>query len=272
MLLLFLGSKITNSQSLTREETKEFFKTTPMFSTHKDNYLITGVPLNEDIDGETADIKYQISFKQMITRTSLPLNTYLFFTYSQKSFWNIYKKSSPFKDINFNPSIGLGKPIFNKQERLVGMASLEFVHNSNGQDSIYSRSWNRIILKYSTMLDEKTLFSGQIWIPLGYKDDNPDILDYEGLLKLQFEREFIPHKLSSEISFQKGLKWDWKGKFRARLYYNPFKNHHQYFMLEWFIGYNEDLLNYKHFSNSVRVGYVIKTDELNLLRKKSKED
>ena len=33
------------------------------FSVHRDNYFLTGVPINEDITRDNADVKYQVSFK-----------------------------------------------------------------------------------------------------------------------------------------------------------------------------------------------------------------
>lgn len=272
LITLFTGmtSFSQRLKRLDRQETKEYFKTMPGFSMHKDIYFITGVPMNRRIDNESADIKFQISFKQMITRTTLPWNSYLFVSYTQNSFWNAYKKSSPFKDHNYNPAIGLGKPVFNKEDKLAGLASLEVMHNSNGQDSIFSRSWNRVKLKYTMPLDQSTLFSAELWAPFGYKGDNSHLLDYEGLFKLKLDHEFIPHKLRADVTVQKGLK-DWNGKFRARLFYSPFKSQNQYLMLEWFAGHSENLLNYKQFKNMIRVGYAIKTRELGFLKGKSKE-
>lgn len=268
-ILLFLSAN-TSAQHLTKEETTEYIKTMPGFSIHKNNYFISGIPTNKTISSETADAKYQISFRQLITRKTLPWDTYLFVTYSQKAFWNIYKKSSPFQEINFNPSLGLGKPVFDKNNRLTGLATLMFNHHSNGRDSIYSRSWNSLNVAYSTLLNEKTMLTAEAWLPFQYKDDNPDILDYIGVAQLKLEREIIPKKLSAEIEIQKGLTWDFKGKVRTRIYYNPFKSKNQYLMLEWYAGYAESLVNYDQFRSMVRIGYVIKTNELNFLKKKGK--
>lgn len=115
---------------------------------YQDNYMITGIPLHREIGSETADVKYQISFKHLLTRRLLPLDSYLFLTYTQTAFWNLYTFSSPFEDINFNPGVGLGKAVFNSDDRLVGMAFLKAEHESNGRDSIYSRSWNSISVNF----------------------------------------------------------------------------------------------------------------------------
>jgi len=271
---IFIGTSLMvpglQAQNLAREEINELIKEMPSFSIHKDNYFITGIPTNTTINSQTADIKYQISFKQLITHNTLPLDTYLFLTYSQKAFWNIYEDSSPFQEINFNPSIGLGKAIYDKNDRVKGLASLLINHNSNGRDGIYSRSWNSMNLKYTTSLNPRTLLSLEAWAPFNYKDGNQDLFDYIGLGEVTFSYDFKPNKLLFEVSAKKGLQWNWKGSLRSRLYYNPFKSINQYLMLEWFSGYGESLIDYDQFTSMVRIGYVIKSDELDFLKLRSK--
>lgn len=255
-----------NAQTLTRQEFKDSVQALPYFTIHKDIYFITGVPTNSEINSNTANAKYQVSFKQLVSRKVLPWDTYLFFTYSQKAFWDVYKESFPFQDINFNPSFGAGKAIFDQNNRLKGIAGLTFEHESNGRDSIFSRSWNRLNLEYSTRIGAKTTAKIKVWLPFAYKAGNPDILDYVGLGELNLSYEMRPDQLYLEVMLRKGLKWDLKGTFRPRLYYNPFKNRsNQYLMLEWYVGQSEGLLEYQRFRSTIRLGYVIKSNELNFL-------
>ncbi|MDO6759503.1 phospholipase A [Tamlana sp. 2_MG-2023] len=256
-------------QKYTRAEVRNSIQENPTFSIHHDNYIITGIPTNTDINSDTADIKYQISFKQLISRKPLVWDSYMYVTYTQKAFWNIYKFSSPFEEINFNPSVGLAKVIYDKDDRVKGLASVMLNHNSNGRDSIYSRSWNSLNFKYSTALNEKTLLSAELWAPFMYKEGNPDLLDYIGLAAVTVSRNLNSEKLILEIQAKKGLEWDWKGSVRSRLYYNPFKTKNQYLMLEWFAGYAESLIDYDQFTSMVRVGFVVKTNELDFLRQKN---
>jgi phospholipase A1 len=267
IVAMCLFSNDVKGQTLTREAFKDTMQQIPYFTIHKDNYFVTGVPTNSAINNETANAKYQVSFKQIITRNVLPWNTYLYLTYSQKAFWDIYKDSYPFEEINFNPTLGFGKAFFDKNERLKGIGSLYFEHESNGRDSIYSRSWNRISLTYNTSISPKTILSFKGWIPFGYKSGNPELLDYVGLGEITASHDFIMDRLSIEIKLRKGLKWDTKGMIRSRLFYRPSKHKsNQYIMLEWFAGQAENLINYDRFTSMVRVGYVIKTNELNFLK------
>ena len=257
----------TQTQKLTRDQVNDSIKKMPSFSIHKDIYFITGIPINEEVSSETADVKYQISFKLMVTRNTLPWDTHLFLAYSQKSFWDIYKESSPFNDINFNPAIGLGKAIYNKKDELIGLASFGLEHESNGRDSIYSRSWNSFFLTYNTKIGKKTRLESKAWLPFMYRtSNNPDLMDYIGLGEAKIAHNFIPNKLMFDVMLRKGLEWDWKGAIRTRLYYRPFKEKsNQYLMLEWYNGYAESLIDYTQHTSMIRIGYVIKTNESKLL-------
>ncbi len=270
LVITLLPIKKGNAQSFTREEFKDSVQNLPYFTIHKDNYFITGVPTNTSITSNSANAKYQISFKQLITRNALPWDTYLFATYSQKAFWDVYQESFPFREINFNPSIGVGKAIFDKNDRLKGIGSINFEHESNGRDSIFSRSWNRLNVEYVTNFNYKIIVRGKLWLPFAYKEGNSDILNYRGLGEIQLSYEMKPNKLYFEVLLGKGLTWDTKGTFRPRIYYNPFEKNesNQYFMLEWYVGQAESLMDYQAFTSMVRIGYVIKSNELNFLKGK----
>jgi phospholipase A1 len=238
----------------------------PSFSLDNDVYFITGIATNKDLSKENSDIKYQISLRQMVTKATLPLNSYLFISYSQKSFWDVYALSNPFSDIDFNPAVGLVKPIFNKKELLTGLMELKFEHESNARDSTTSRSWNRITLSYHTALTNKFMLTVKGWVPFYYQRDNPDILDFVGLGEAKLEYTIIPEKLVADITLRKGLK-DWNGAVATRLFYQLFNNsENQYLMLEWFAGHAENLLDYNKYTSMIRIGYVIKSNQLNILR------
>ena len=89
LVLIVCNSSNVNAQRMSREEVNDTIKNMPSFSSYHDNYLISGIPTNKSANKMNSDIKYQISFKQLISRATLPLNSYLFVSYTQKAFWNI---------------------------------------------------------------------------------------------------------------------------------------------------------------------------------------
>lgn len=260
-VVIFLFINSLTCQTLTKENIKDsLINKMPSFSIYKDNYFITGVPTNTTPTKYNADVKYQVSFKQLLFRKSFSQNSYLFFTYTQKAFWDIYRSSSPFEEINFNPSIGIGKPII--KEDLKGYLVFMIEHESNGRDSIYSRSWSNISLSYITKIGRNTEVNIKGWIPFLYKEDNPDLMEYIGISELKITHQIIPKRLMFDVTIRKGLSWDWKGAVQTQILYNPFKKSNQYLVLEWFNGYAESLTNYNEHVSMIRFGIIVKSNYL----------
>ena len=266
IVFLFISPYSILGQRLNREQVYDTIQRMPSFSVYQDNFLISGIPTNEPANKDNSDIKYQISFKQLVTRTTLPLNSYLFLSYTQKSFWNVYRKSSPFEEINYNPAIGLGKPLFRKDGQISGLAELKLEHESNGLAGEDSRSWNRITGAFHTPLGRRTILSVKAWVPFAYRDPHPDLLDYVGLGEVKLEQTIWSNRFIAEITFRKGLD-AWKGSVGSKVYYKLFNNTgNQFLMLEWFVGYAESLIDYNRYTSMVRIGYVIKSSDLDILK------
>ena len=117
----------------------EEFDRLPFFGPFKDTYFTVGMPLNEKPTEFNSDVKFQISFRQRLTKSILPFHSHLFLSYTQKAMWNIFEESLPFHDLNFNPGIGVQKLIVH-HGKAVGSAILMLEHESNGRDGEASRS------------------------------------------------------------------------------------------------------------------------------------
>ena len=261
IIITFLFINNLTCQSLTKENIKDsLINKMPSFSIYKDNYFITGVPTNITPTKYNADVKYQVSFKQLLFRKAFKHNSYLFLTYTQKAFWDIYLYSSPFEEINFNPGLGLGKPII--KDDLKGYLVFMVEHESNGRDSLNSISWNNVSISYITKIGQKTEVNIKGWIPFLYKKDNPDLMEYIGISELKITHQIIPKKLMLDVTLRKGLSMDWKGAIQIQILYNPFKKSNQYLMLEWFNGYAESLENYSEHVSMIRFGVIVKSNYL----------
>ena len=242
---------------MSRKVADSLFNAQPSFTIYKDNYFITGTSLSEKPDKYNSDIKYQISFQQLLTKSLLPFHTYLFLTYTQLAFWDVYRSSSPFAEINFNPALGLAKRLY-KNDKLMGIATMMLEHESNGRDSTNSRSWNRISFSFQGPIFNKAILTVKGWIPFAYKDDNPDLLQYEGYGEASLLYSFIPKKFLMDVTFRKGAAWDWRGSAQTQVYYRFFKSDNEYLMLQWFQGYGESLISYKNKVSMLRIGIIIK--------------
>ncbi len=256
-MILLMGTTSIWAQSKTRDSINNLLKNTPQFSIFKDNYFITGVSLNEPSGSNNSDAKLQISIKERITNATLPFDTFLYFTYTQKLFWDVYSDSSPFSDSNYNPTLGIGKFYLNKH-KLLNLVGIGIEHESNGKDSIDSRSWNKLSFYYRMALPASTTISINAWIPFAYKSDNPDLMKYMGYFEANLTKKSRNGRFIVEITTKKGASWDKKGSLQTQLYYRIGKRNNQYLSLQHYTGYAESLLHYSEKTNSIRFGIVLR--------------
>lgn len=263
LLCLFTLLTTTNTiygQRISRDSVMQFIKVLPSFTIYKDNYIITGTKAGVLPEASNSDIKHQISFKHRLTKTSLPLDSYLFITYTQTSFWDIYKWSSPFKELNFNPSVGLGKLLY-LNNKLVGSLALQVEHESNGlggSSEKGSRGWNFVSASYTMLTSPGSVLQLKAWLPFQYKKDNPDLMEYVGYGHAAYIWEIKKGKLLLDFVGRKGASWSWKGNIQTQLSFNPFKSGHTFITLQWYQGYAESLLNYRKSTSMLRLGMAIK--------------
>lgn len=241
-----------NSDSL-----RAAFDNGPHFGLYKDNYFIFGTTVGQKPTRENTNVKFQVSVAQRLTKTVLPFDSYLFLFYTQKVFWNVLENSMPMTDLNFNPGIGVTKPIF-VRNRFVGKASLILEHESNGRDGIESRSWNRISFGGSVLIDPTFVVHGKFWIPIVDGENNKDILDYCGIYQVGCSFKLPNDKLGVSVILTKRRGWELNYNTVLELNYRIASRDNQYLFLQYYNGYGEGLLAYKEFHSTVRVGIVIK--------------
>lgn len=234
------------------------FDNGPYFGLYKDNYFTVGTTVGVQKPSRTnSDVKFQISIAQKLTRSVLPWHTYIFLMYTQKTFWNVFEKSLPMHDLNFNPGIGWSKPFFNK-DRYVGKLTLLLEHESNGRDSIQSRSWNRISIGGSVLIEPWIMVHGKVWIPIIDGQNNRDILNYCGIYQTGVEIATQDRKFIWDITFVKRKGWNLNFNTIFEFSWRFHKKSNQYFFLQYYNGYGESLLDYNQFHSRLRAGIVIK--------------
>lgn len=227
------------------------------FGLYKDNYFIFGPPINHKPDKHNTNIKFQISIAQKLTKSTLPWGTYLYLFYTQKVFWNVLENSMPMTDLNFNPGIGLTKPLFVK-DRFIGKLSLILEHESNGRDGDESRSWNRVSFGGSIMVDPNFVVSGKFWIPIIDGVNNKDILKYCGIYQFGWQFQSSNRKLSLGVTLTRRAKgfFNYNTCIEAAWRWSTKSN--QYLFMQFYNGYGEGLLAYKTYTSHIRLGIVIK--------------
>ena len=247
----------SNEDRFNPDSIRRDFKNLPYFGLYKDNYFIFGPPIGQKVTKENTNIKFQISIAQRLTNATLPWGTYLYLFYSQKCFWNVLENSMPMTDLNFNPGIGLTKPLFVKN-RYVGKVSLIIEHESNGRDSIWSRSWNKVSLAANIIIDPNLSVAGKIWAPIIDGMNNKDILHYCGLYQISVQAMTDNRKFTGALTLVKRAGNFFNYNTILELAWRFSRKSNQYFFLQYYNGYGEGLLDYKVFKSQLRVGIVIK--------------
>lgn len=246
------STTIIDTDSLRRD-----FDNQPYFGLYKDNYFTFGIPVGPTPTRENSNVKFQVSISQRLTRSTLPWNTYLFLFYTQKVFWNVLENSMPMTDLNFNPGIGLVKPLFVKN-RFIGKLMLLLEHESNGRDGVESRSWNKLSVGANIMIDPTFIVHGKFWIPIVDGMYNKDILDYSGIYQVGTSFFSPDRRFGASVILVKRRGWRLNYNTIIELNYRLFRRDNQYLFLQYYNGYGESLLEYNQYKSMLRVGIVIK--------------
>lgn len=230
------------------------------FGMYKDNYFITGVPINKAINSQTADAKFQISIRQRLFNRVMPFNTQLLLTYTQKSFWDIYDDSAPFADNNYNPGLLLMRPIIDKNH-LKGMLALSVEHESNGKDKLESRSWNYFTLSGIYFFNVHFYAQAKVWY--GWVgEDNSDLFDYRGYGFLALNYRNKNDRIAASLILNPINNFSVNTQLEVSYKIN--KRANQFLFLQWSQGYGESLLDYNKYTSMVRMGICIKPQLRNL--------
>lgn len=232
------------------------FDDSPSFGIYKDNYVVVGTELLRNPNRDNSDAKFQISFSQRLTNSILPFRTYLFLTYTQLAFWDVFKESFPFRDINFNPSIGLAKPLVYKN-RYLGEIAFQLEHESNGKDGEDSRSWNKVSFGGQFKINHHWSYFTKLWVPIVDGENNRNIVRYRGWAtsaisynqKEKFNTSLVINKRGGNIL---------NANITMNFAYRLFHDENQYLFFEFYNGYGEGLLDYNQFHQRFRLGFVIK--------------
>lgn len=242
---------------LDADSVRRDFRDQPYFGLYKDNYFVFGPPIGHRPTKSNTDVKFQISLGVRLTNATLPGGTYIHLFYTQKVFWNVLENSMPMTDLNFNPGIGITKPLFVKN-RYVGKLALLIEHESNGRDSIQSRSWNKISLASNIIIDPNLMVHGKVWIPIVDGENNKDILDYCGIYQVGVQAMTDNRKFTGSVTLVKRRGWRLNYNVRVELAYRFSTRMNWYLFAQYYNGYGEGLLDYKEYHSQLRLGIVFK--------------
>jgi phospholipase A1 len=224
-------------------------------TTYNSNYLL---PLKYDFKSHGDNRKhtetlFQLSFKKDLIKNLFGFNEVFGVAYTQRSWWQTLKKSSPFRETNYLPEIYLSLPHISKKTFFKAY-KIGFLHESNGQGEKNSRSWNRLYAEI--ILQYKGVFiTPRVWYRLKESekyDDNKDILEYMGygdlILSYPYKNQLFTLLLRNNFDFDnnKGaVQFDWTF---------PIAKSGVFGYIRYFDGYGESLIDYNKKIRHIGIG------------------
>ena len=206
---------------------------------------------------DSAELKFQISFKTKIAENLFGDNGDIWAGYTQSSRWQAYnsEESRPFRETNYEPEVMM---VFRNGYSLGGwrgrMSGISLNHQSNGRSDPLSRSWNRVVGTIGLDRENWALVLRPWYrIPESRSEDNnPDIEDYMG----RGDATLIWNRNGHEVSLmaRHSLRTGDRSHGALQLDYgfpisNLLRGH-----IQVFDGYGESLIDYNHKATYVGVG------------------
>lgn len=238
------------------------------FDLSQPNYIISGLYLdnkNSAVAGVNNQVKFRINVNYRLIGDNSSKNG-LYFSYTQLSFWNFYDKSSPFFDNNYSPELVAHFDAFVLPEDFCCLpsASLSLKHESNGQSGDIDRSWNRAVFTLEFGHPSRSSIYGytSVWYPFHYSTPgNISSFTGYGECKLVFQNDAQKKiRIGASASTRFGGGNSFFKCIALEGFVNPFfqsKTRLKWlpsFMVQYYYGYAENMINYNKISNVIRIG------------------
>ena len=218
----------------------------------------------ENVDHMEA--KYQISVKLPIYQESAS-SSGLYMGFTAVSYWQVYNSeaSKPFRDTNYEPELFYA---WRNQLTFAGFKfnqiRLGLSHQSNGQSGLRSRSWNRLFAS-AMFSDDDSFYHIKAWYRIkedkkedpfdSSGDDNPDITTFMGHTEFGYGTKLGKFNIMALV--RNNLKTsDNKGSVELNLSY-PISTRYD-FLLQYFNGYGDSLVDYNRHQERIGVGIQLK--------------
>jgi phospholipase A1 len=213
-------------------------------------------PNNEKVD--RSEFKYQLSFKVPLWQNIYNASHNLYLAYTQQSYWQVYNKTSFFRETDYEPELFLRNEVdFAISENFkLNFINIGMVHQSNGFGNDLERSWNRVYLEFVSSTDNSML-SIKPWYVIQDKTMlkfNPDIRNYLGYGLITFSYKLGKHVLSLQThNLIEGGGKRVTGEVTWSFPITPYISGY----VQAFSGYGQSLIEYNHRTNSIGAGFAL---------------
>ena len=269
---LFLSvSNIVYAQNITPEipyETKDVksiraeLDKEPSFTAFKDNLGLIGTTVGSKATSTNSDATFQLSVMQRLTDSKLIWDSHLFFQFTMSCFLNVFEPSFPLHDMSINPGIGLNKYLF-KDGKYIGQGYVMLEHESNGFDSIQSRSWNKLSVAATIQMTKNWEFQAKAWVPIVDGRYSKDIVRYMGVFFVASNFSTNDKRANLSMMFTPTYRSRPGVNSKFELNVRVLRKKPVYAIMQYYNGYGENLLDYDKYHSRLRFGFAFKPRDFN---------
>lgn len=230
----------------------------PIIGMWKQNYMATGFATNKPVSQYTSDIKFQLSVALRLW--SIKDKVDIFATYTQRSLWDIYQKSCPFRENAYNPGFWVA---WQTNDKLRLLFAIE--HESNGLSGDLSRSFNYATVACLYEPLDHWQFGARAWY--GYYDRQTisRFFRYRGVVKVWGtfrtlnNRFAVTAVINPVVTFTKyNLQLEASWRMAKRDDWLPC------LFVQYCYGYGETMIDYNRRASKIRIGISLRHNRLNL--------
>ena len=134
--------------------------------------------------------------------------------------------------------------------RLVGI-DYGYVHESNGQINILSRSWDRLFAR-SYFVSGTNSFALSLWWRIPdppNDDDNPDIQRYMGIGRVEYRKQYEKFSFEAKTALAEKLGVELVASY-------PWRDHFRWYAKAQF-GYGQSMIEYDHSVQRFGIGITL---------------
>ena len=245
----------------TKQTVQEMVESRYEFKAHNHNYFLPFAYQENIYPSYVAsdvytnrEAEFQFSIRFDMKSNLLGLDEVYSGAFTQRSFWQIYADSAPFRENNYMPELFVTFPWLDGN-LLTSLRSITFgmAHQSNGQGSTTvitgetlanrSRSWNFL---YTTLRFQigSALIDLKAWKRVTEDkedDDNPDLTDFLGHGSLTFT---LPYKKLVATTMARYNTSTQRGAVEQTFSYPVYRRENIFWYVKFFTGYGESLIDY----------------------------
>lgn len=229
----------------------------PVIGMWKQNYIATGFATNKPVSKFTSDIKFQLSIALRLWSNG---KVDIFSTYTQRSIWDVYQESCPFRENAYNPGFWVA---WQTSEKVRLLFAIE--HESNGLSGENTRSFNYATVACLYEPSEHWRLGARAWYGYYDKETISHYFRYRGVVQLwgtfrtKNDRFSVTALVNPAVTFTKyNVQVEAAWRMAKRGDWLPC------LFVQYCYGYGETMIDYNRRASKIRIGISLSNNRLNL--------